>query len=120
MRERAKAGLTAAAARGQNGWRKPVVTVEKLQRARELLSSRLNVREAADLLEIIYDSSGTKATVITSQLPIEHWHAWVGDATIADAILDHLMQHYHRYTLSGESLGESQGIPRKEKNDPST
>jgi hypothetical protein len=38
----------------------------------------------ADMLEIIDDRAANKATIITSQLPIEHWHAWVGDTTIAD------------------------------------
>ncbi len=37
----------------------------------------------ADLLEIIDDRAGNKATIITSQLPIEHWHAWIGDATVS-------------------------------------
>ena len=58
----------------------------------------------ADLLEIIDDRAGSKATIITSQLPIEHWHAWIGDATIADAILDRVMQKNHRFNLTGESL----------------
>lgn len=58
----------------------------------------------ADLLEIIDDRAGNKATIITSQLPIEHWHAWIGDATIADAILDRVMQKNHRFNLTGESL----------------
>ena len=58
----------------------------------------------ADLLEIIDDRAANKATIITSQLPIEHWHAWIGDATIADAMLDRLMQRHHRFTLTGESL----------------
>ena len=57
-----------------------------------------------DLLEIIDDRAANKATIITSQLPIEHWHAWVGDATIADAILDRVMQKNHRFTLTGDSL----------------
>ena len=35
------------------------------------------------------------------------WHAWIGDATIADAMLDRLMQHHHRITLAGESLRKS-------------
>ncbi|NNN12973.1 MAG: ATP-binding protein, partial [Acidimicrobiaceae bacterium] len=43
-----------------------------------------------DLLEIIDDRSANRATIITSQLPIEHWLAWIGDATIADAILDRI------------------------------
>ena len=55
------------------------------------------------LPEIIYDHAGNKATIIASQLPIEHWHAWIGDATIADVILDRIMQHNHRFTLSGDS-----------------
>jgi len=58
----------------------------------------------SDLLEIIDDRAGTRATIITSQLPIEHWHAWIGDATIADALLDRIMQRNHRFTLSGDSL----------------
>lgn len=58
----------------------------------------------SDLLEIIDDRAGNKATIITAQLPIEHWHAWIGDATIADAILDRIMQHHHRFALTGETL----------------
>jgi DNA replication protein DnaC len=58
----------------------------------------------SDLLEIIDDRAARKATIITSQLPIEHWHAWIGDATIADAILDRIMQRNHRLTLTGDSL----------------
>jgi DNA replication protein DnaC len=57
----------------------------------------------ADLLEIIDDRTGQRATVITHQLPIEHWHAWLGDPTVADAILDRLMQRCRRFNLEGES-----------------
>jgi DNA replication protein DnaC len=53
-------------------------------------------------------------------LPIEHWHAWVGDATIADAMLDRLMQRHHRFTLTGESLRQKSKTTKQEKNpDPS-
>lgn len=56
-----------------------------------------------------------KATVITRQLPIEHRHAWVGDA-----ILDRPMQQNHRLTLTGESLRQKPKAIQKEKNtDPS-
>jgi DNA replication protein DnaC len=58
----------------------------------------------SDLLEIIDDRAAHKATVITTQLPIDHWHAWIGDATIADAILDRVLQQVHRVELAGESL----------------
>ena len=52
IRERTKAGLTAAAARGRKGGRKPVVTADKLQRAREHIANGLNVREAATRLKV--------------------------------------------------------------------
>ncbi len=75
----------------------------------------------SDLLEIIDDRAGNKATIITSQLPVEHWHAWIGDATIADAILDRVMQRNHRFTLTGDSLRmQKPKTMKKEKNmDPS-
>jgi len=75
----------------------------------------------SDLLEIIDDRAGNKATIITSQLPVEHWHAWIGDATIADAILDRVMQRHHRFTLTGDSLRlPREKTHRKEKTiDPS-
>ena len=75
----------------------------------------------SDLLEIIDDRAGNKATIITSQLPVDHWHAWIGDATIADAILDRVMQRNHRFTLTGDSLrAQRPKTAKKEKNiDPS-
>lgn len=80
----------------------------------------MDAHTRADLLEIIDDRAATKATIITSQLPIEHWHAWVGDATIADAMLDRLMQRHHRFTLTGESLRQGAKTSKQEKNpDPS-
>ncbi len=58
----------------------------------------------SDLMELIDDRAGTRATIVTSQLPVEHWHAWIGDATVADAILDRLLSRSHRLVLKGESL----------------
>jgi DNA invertase Pin-like site-specific DNA recombinase len=52
IRERTRAGLSAAASRGRKGGRRPVVTDEKVQRARKHLSSGLNVREAASRLKV--------------------------------------------------------------------
>ncbi|ABE47057.1 IstB-like ATP-binding protein (plasmid) [Polaromonas sp. JS666] len=68
----------------------------------------------ADLLEIIDDRAGHHATIITSQVPIEHWHEWIGDQTMADAMLDRLMQSHHRFTLTGESL-RKKSTPNKAK-----
>jgi len=52
IRERTRAGLAAAEARGRKGGRKPVVTTEKLKRAREMISKGLTVREAAMRLKV--------------------------------------------------------------------
>jgi DNA replication protein DnaC len=57
-----------------------------------------------DLLEIMEDRHGRGSTIVTSQLPVEHWHEIIGDPTIADAILDRLVHNAHRLTLKGESL----------------
>lgn len=75
----------------------------------------------SDLLEIIDDRAANKATIITNQLPIEHWHAWIGDATIADAILDRIMQRNHRLMLTGDSLRQEKAKPAKKEKpiDPS-
>jgi len=56
------------------------------------------------LLEILDDRHGHRSTIVTSQLPIEHWHTAVGEATIADAILDRLVHNGHRVELKGESM----------------
>ena len=80
----------------------------------------IDAQTRADLLEIDDDRSACKATIITSQLPIEHWHAWIGDATIADAILDRIMQRNHRFTLTGDSLRQKpKSIKKEPKPDPS-
>jgi DNA replication protein DnaC len=81
----------------------------------------LNGITRSDLLEIIDDRTAQHATIITSQLRVEHWHAWTGDATIADAILDRIMQRHHRITLKGDSLRQAKEKPRKEnqQTDPS-
>ena len=74
-------------------------------------------REA--LLELIDDRADRRATVITAQLPVEHWHGWIGEATIADAILDRLLHHAHRLTLKGESLRRSSAARSKPSSETS-
>lgn len=57
-----------------------------------------------DLLEIMDDRYGQQSTLVSSQLPTTEWHASIGDATLADAILDRLMHNTHRIQLKGESM----------------
>lgn len=57
-----------------------------------------------DLIELVDDRLGSGSILITSQLPIAEWHDYIGDPTLADAILDRLVHSAHRIELKGESL----------------
>lgn len=56
-----------------------------------------------DILEIVEDRYASRSTIITSQLPVEKWHDHLGDPTIADAVLDRVVHHAHRFNLKGPS-----------------
>ena len=64
----------------------------------------LTRQQRNDLMEVIEDRHDRRSTLIASQLPIEHWHEYIGEATLADAILDRLLHGAHRLKLSGESM----------------
>jgi DNA replication protein DnaC len=64
----------------------------------------LSAAQAAELLEVIEDRHGLRATLITSQLPVSHWHEALGEPTLADAILDRLVHNAYRIELRGESM----------------
>ena len=57
-----------------------------------------------DLLKIIDDRYDRRATLITSQLPLDQWHAYLGDRTVADAILDRLVHNAYKLALAGDSM----------------
>ena len=56
------------------------------------------------LLQILEDRYGKKSTLISSQLPVELWHQYIGENTVADAIMDRLSGNAHRFDLKGDSL----------------
>lgn len=56
-----------------------------------------------DLLEVIDDRTGQRATIVTSQLPTTRWHDYIGDPTVADAICDRLLHTAHKMELHGPS-----------------
>jgi len=70
----------------------------------------LSQPERNDLLEVLDDRVGTRSTVITSQLPVEHWHAYLNDPTLADAILDRVLHAAHKLSLAGESMRKGEEI----------
>ena len=57
-----------------------------------------------DLLEIVDDRFDRTSTLITSQLPVEQWHVWLGDPTLADAILDRIVHNAYKLALKGDSM----------------
>ncbi len=66
--------------------------------------THLDKKQQMDLMEIIEDRHAKKATIIVSQLPVTSWYEIIGEATIANAILDRLVHSSHRIELKGKSL----------------
>lgn len=66
--------------------------------------THLEKQHQLDLMEIIEDRHARSATIIVSQLPVASWFDVIGEATIADAILDRLVHTSYRIELKGESL----------------
>lgn len=73
----------------------------------------LTDRGRQDLLEIFDDRVGTGAVLITSQLPTSDWHDYIGEPTIADAVLDRIVHSAHRIKLRGESMRKKQAESAK-------
>jgi DNA replication protein DnaC len=82
----------------------------------DLCLSTLTDPERRDLLEVVEDRHHAASTIVTSQLPVEHWHEAIGDPTIADALLDRLVHNAHRINLTGESMRKKRSsLTRKEE-----
>ena len=82
--------------------------LRKLARAQLLILDDLGLGSPSDaqrhdLLEVLEDRYGARATVVTSQLPRESWHEWIADPTLADAILDRLVHNAYKIDLTGPS-----------------
>ncbi len=64
----------------------------------------LSAAERPDLPEVIEDRHGNRSTIIASQLAVDKWHAYIGDPTLAKAIVDRLVHNAHHLKLRGDSL----------------
>lgn len=71
--------------------------------------------ERRQFLEVLEDRSGSKATIVASQLPVASWHDVIGEPTVADAILDRLVHNAHRIELRGASMRKQKVQKIKEK-----
>ena len=67
-------------------------------------------------LEILEDRQGEGATLLTSQYPVGTWHEMIGDATVADGILDRLIHNAHQIELKGDSMRKKSRRIKKEEN----
>ena len=64
----------------------------------------LTSQQGRDLLDIVDDRHGRGSTIVTSQVPVQHWYELIADPTIADAVLDRLVHTAHRLALDGPSM----------------
>jgi DNA replication protein DnaC len=65
--------------------------------------------ERRDFLEVCDDRYQRRSLILTSQMPVPHWHEQIGDPTIADSILDRILHNAYRIELKGESLRKTLG-----------
>ena len=85
-------------------FRKRLAAIAKIQLViiDDFAISPIGPRERNDLLELLDDRVGSRASILTSQLPIEHWHEYLNDPTLADAIMDRLIHCSHKIHLQGK------------------
>ncbi|HUV84915.1 MAG TPA: IS21-like element helper ATPase IstB [Methanosarcinales archaeon] len=86
-----------------------VKNLEKIAKSANLVFDdfgleKLDSQSRLSLLEILEDRHGLASTIIASQIPISSWHDIIGDATIADAICDRIVNNSYRIELKGESI----------------
>ncbi len=84
-------------------------TIQKLSRINLLILddfgvTALKADELSDLFEVIEERTFAGSTIITAQLPVKEWHNYLGNKTIADAMMDRLIYSAHRIEMKGESM----------------
>jgi DNA replication protein DnaC len=98
------------ASRGEGNYLKHL---NKLARVKLLIiddfgTGSMTDMEKKDFFEVIEDRYMTGSTIITSQLPIKHWHEFIAEETIADAICDRIIHVAHKFEMKGESMRKKQ------------
>ena len=67
---------------------------------------KITAPQRSDLMELIEDRHGLCTTLIASQLPVDNWHEYIGEATLSDAILDRLIHNAHRLPCKANRCGD--------------
>jgi len=75
--------------------------------------AKLKETHRHDILEILEDRYDQRSTIIASQLPLEHWHDYIGDPTIADAVLDRTVHNAYKIELEGPSKRKEKALKTK-------
>jgi DNA replication protein DnaC len=86
-------------------------TLSKISKFKLLLLDDFGVTplkgdEINDLFEVIEERTFNGSIIITAQLPVKDWHAYLGNETIADAMMDRLIHTAHKIELKGPSMRE--------------
>jgi DNA replication protein DnaC len=74
----------------------------------DFLITPAGVEACRDLLEVVEDRAQLRSTIVVSQLPAEKWLSAMSDPTLAEAVLDRLLQSSHRITMKGPSMRKRQ------------
>lgn len=79
---------------------------------------KLSSQEAEDLRDVIEHRSYGKSTIITTQLPVDHWGEVIGDEIIRDALIDRLETPGLVIPIKGPSYreklkSENKGLEKK-------
>lgn len=90
--------------------------IDKLAKVQLLILDDWGTHSLADqqrfhLFEIVEERYQRRSTLITSQIPVAAWHELIGDATVADAILDRIVHNAHRINLEGDSMRKQKSAP---------
>jgi DNA replication protein DnaC len=99
-------------ARGQGTLRTKFASLAKVDLLvlDDWLLAPLELAERRDLLELLDDRYDKRSTIVCTQLPVENWHAAIGDPTLADAILDRIVHNAYRLNMEGESMRKVKGL----------
>ncbi|MHB8182118.1 MAG: IS21-like element helper ATPase IstB [Acidithiobacillus ferrivorans] len=88
---------------------------KKLAKARLLILDDWGLAALTDferqaLLEILEDRYNVASTIVASQMPVSHWHEFIGNPTLADAILDRLIHNAYKIDLKGGSMRKKRAL----------
>jgi DNA replication protein DnaC len=95
-------------ARAEGNYLKKLLAISKIDLLvlDDFAMSPFTDQSRRDFLEVLDDRYKKKSTIITSQLDVKHWHSAIGDATLADAILDRVVHNSYRFDLQGKTMRE--------------